>query len=305
MVWQPVLSRTINFVVSGNVTLQFPQVGLDSSAAIDLRDGMFRNQVLKAVRRAREATQLTEGRFTAIQNALPPPDQRKKITLSNLTIKTSSIEWLDNLTNRKRGGVRLTPLMRKIVTTHFVSPYFPPRLLKRILQVYTQTNAGLQKPIEFQAIDPQELTVMGRGREAQAEGFVDLDDSNPAFQKMVNRFKNDDGTLDEQTRRLLQRTHFRPFKGNVFVRFELLGSRSVDFLARVIVHEATHKFAHTVDIAYARQSEYSKMPDYRAAENADSYAFAAISLLKKQLIKHDDLQREPAAVPEIYPIIGR
>jgi hypothetical protein len=48
--------------------------------------------------------------------------------------------------------------------------------------------------------------------------------------------------------------------------------------ARVIIHEATHKYLCTADEAYAHQDTYAGLSLAKTLNNADSYAWAAVSL---------------------------
>jgi len=66
-------------------------------------------------------------------------------------------------------------------------------------------------------------------------------------------------------------------------------------LALAIVHEATHKFAHTEDHAYTDDDNYKKLIVAQRIENADSFAYVAISIFLNQLIK--DLEEFLKAVP--------
>ncbi len=66
-------------------------------------------------------------------------------------------------------------------------------------------------------------------------------------------------------------------------------------LALAIVHEATHKFAHTDDHAYTDDDNYEKLIVAQRIENADSFAHAAISIFLNELIK--DLEQFLKVVP--------
>ncbi len=66
-------------------------------------------------------------------------------------------------------------------------------------------------------------------------------------------------------------------------------------LALAIVHEATHKFAHTEDHAYTDDDNYEKLIVAQRIENADSFAYVVISIAKNQLIK--DLEEFLKVVP--------
>jgi hypothetical protein len=66
--------------------------------------------------------------------------------------------------------------------------------------------------------------------------------------------------------------------GPVHVSFELAKTYSALEWARLIVHEASHTFCGTTDVKYAHDDQYySQRPDDMVT-NADSYAYAAVSL---------------------------
>ena len=62
-------------------------------------------------------------------------------------------------------------------------------------------------------------------------------------------------------------------------------------LARLIIHEASHKFLFTDDHAYCHEEEkYIGLSNDLKLKNADSYAYAAISLYRGKLITHKDTE---------------
>ncbi|MEJ8824778.1 hypothetical protein WKW80_22510 [Variovorax humicola] len=67
-------------------------------------------------------------------------------------------------------------------------------------------------------------------------------------------------------------------KGEMHVSLEVLETYSALSYARVIIHEATHKYLCTADEAYAHQDTYAGKSLAQMLNNADSYAWAAISL---------------------------
>jgi hypothetical protein len=84
--------------------------------------------------------------------------------------------------------------------------------------------------------------------------------------------------------------------GSIHVQFSLCLKRSVDWLARAIVHEATHKFAATGDYAYAHAAEYTTLRPEHATQNADSFAYAAMSVALGSVVWPADLEQGPPAV---------
>jgi hypothetical protein len=74
-------------------------------------------------------------------------------------------------------------------------------------------------------------------------------------------------------------------QGSIHLAFDLTSTYSETAIARIIVHEATHKFADTEDHAYSHETaKWSAMTMAQACDNADSYAYAAISLLRGRLV---------------------
>ena len=74
-------------------------------------------------------------------------------------------------------------------------------------------------------------------------------------------------------------------RGSIHIDFTYLGGGTgVEyrklFLAGVIAHEASHKFANTADFAYAQDDWYARLSVAQSLNNADSYSFAAMSFYK-------------------------
>lgn len=66
--------------------------------------------------------------------------------------------------------------------------------------------------------------------------------------------------------------------GYIHISFSALRAYSPLSYARVIIHEATHRFLGTRDVYYAHDGNYQTLHLTDALENADSFAWAAISL---------------------------
>jgi hypothetical protein len=87
--------------------------------------------------------------------------------------------------------------------------------------------------------------------------------------------------------------------GSIHVEFSYIGTYSIDAMARIMLHEATHKFAATVDFGYADKDTIAKLDADKAILNADSYAYAGISFLKNKLVTPKELTSErPPAIEE-------
>jgi hypothetical protein len=79
--------------------------------------------------------------------------------------------------------------------------------------------------------------------------------------------------------------------GPVHVSFELAKTYSPLQFARLIVHEASHTFCGTTDVYYAHaKAEYYAEKPQKMTTNADSYAYAAVSIASKTLHDYDSLQ---------------
>ena len=78
----------------------------------------------------------------------------------------------------------------------------------------------------------------------------------------------------------------------IYIDFGLLRTFNLQQMARVIVHEATHKFAYTGDYAYFSNSgDVGRMLAQEALKNADSYAYAAISVKAESALTHSKIAR--------------
>jgi hypothetical protein len=86
--------------------------------------------------------------------------------------------------------------------------------------------------------------------------------------------------------------------GSIHVNFSLLlKEQSVNevSVARTIIHEASHKFCSTSDFAYAINPDYANLTASQSLGNADSYAYAAVSLYKGHLFRNDAGMAQPPA----------
>jgi hypothetical protein len=84
--------------------------------------------------------------------------------------------------------------------------------------------------------------------------------------------------------------------GEIHISFKCLEELrySDQMVARVIIHEASHKYWATVDHWYAhQQAQYEKMTCDECVENADSYAWGAASLARGGLVKGDEWKIDP------------
>lgn len=74
-------------------------------------------------------------------------------------------------------------------------------------------------------------------------------------------------------------------RGPIHVDFDLAGrSYSARGLARIIIHEASHRFQYTRDVAYNyNRAKFEAMKVDEALNNADSWAYTAVSIESKSV----------------------
>lgn len=78
--------------------------------------------------------------------------------------------------------------------------------------------------------------------------------------------------------------------GPVHVSFELAKTYSPLEFARLIIHEASHTYRGTSDVRYAHAADYYTQKPHDMVNNADSYAYAAVSLAAKKCHTDDSLK---------------
>jgi hypothetical protein len=76
---------------------------------------------------------------------------------------------------------------------------------------------------------------------------------------------------------------FLELAGPVHVAFDLAKQYSTRGLARLLIHEATHSYWHTDDVFYGHEGGYATMTPDESIRNADSFAYAALSIHAKQV----------------------
>lgn len=158
---------------------------------------------------------------------------------------------------KKKEGLPYKPIVDQVLATHFkgASDEFH---LQVICTLFRMTEAGILKEINIS-------DVAGRGG-GTTEGSV-------AFKAGYTK-----GNPTQQ--------------GSIHLAFDLLGTYSETAIARIIAHEATHKFADTEDHAYMHEARWTGMTMGQACDNADSYAYAACSVLRNRLITWQTMRDE-------------
>ena len=183
------------------------------------------------------------------------------------------------------------------------SPEARKEVVTKILQIMTKTDEGLNRAVTLsdslnyyawndyvQSGVP--LAQPGKSRvgteTSKEEGHVKL--SRKFIPKSLY------GTAEE----------FVEGARSIHIEFSLAAVYPPFQLARIIVHEATHKFAGTRDNAYTYEEEdYEDLTYQERVFNADSYAYVTISIALNKLIKNEnelfqvvpqDYQRSPKKV---------
>jgi hypothetical protein len=133
-----------------------------------------------------------------------------------------------------------------------------------ITSFFTRTYHGINQPLTI--ADSYSAVVDGRDAEA-ANGYVRMKAGavkNPVTRKFVaNQL------------------------ASIHVNFANLKQSAVSSqltVARTIIHEGTHKFCDTEDHSYRYDTSYKTLTKAQALDNADSYAYAAVSIYKKKPI---------------------
>ncbi|HET6913108.1 MAG TPA: hypothetical protein VFH71_07170 [Rhodanobacteraceae bacterium] len=112
-------------------------------------------------------------------------------------------------------------------------------------------------------------------------------EQNPAGANVVSR--NIEGYV--QKRDGLMKTLGGSSSGGIHVGFSL-GSAfgySPERMARIIIHEATHKYCYTDDVKYCHDPNYDVESPVTMAKNADSFAYAAMSIGAKEMLDYNGL----------------
>lgn len=78
--------------------------------------------------------------------------------------------------------------------------------------------------------------------------------------------------------------------GPIHVAFDLAKSYSPEEMARIIIHEATHTFCYTLDVKYCHDANYDFQTPDQMLTNADSFAYAAMSIAADQALDYQGLK---------------
>jgi hypothetical protein len=181
------------------------------------------------------------------------------------------------------------------------SPQAGKEVVTKILQIMTETDEGLNGAVTLSDslnyhtwndyAEDEPGMAPGKSR-AGTQGKLE-----EGHVKLSNKFipKSLYGTPEE----------FVEGARSIHIEFSLAAVYPPIQLARIIVHEATHKFAGTRDHAYTYEEDYEDLTMEERVFNADSYAYVVISIALNKLIKNEsrlfqvvpkDYQRTPKKV---------
>lgn len=175
--------------------------------------------------------------------------------------------------------------------------------LKTIQQTFDAVAQGLNGSLTISDCAGREMGPMG----GLAEGIVPLRkgaevlklEKSKALEAEISNLHQ----LEMAQQDLMREFLLDPSNtGSIHVQFSYCKEKPMDAMARIIVHEATHKFAGTADYGYAAMNSIKDVPPEKAVRNADSYAFAAMSVYLEKLVTAADLDKGiPAASGKNLP----
>jgi hypothetical protein len=152
-----------------------------------------------------------------------------------------------------------------------------------VLNVMLNTECGLNAPITLSDV----LGLYTVDLYKVYRGGLDIQD---AVRRLPGAFREDTAVVpegmgpaagyvkskDKGARRIFKSIHIEFSLATIYPRAQM---------ARIIVHEATHKFAGTIDVAYCCEGQYLQTSKPQRISNADSYTYVVLSIYGNQLIK--------------------
>lgn len=75
-----------------------------------------------------------------------------------------------------------------------------------------------------------------------------------------------------------------------FLLFDAPYAYTAERMARIIIHEATHKYYKTKDVKYCWDGNYDSQSPELMKDNADSFAYAAMSIAAQEVLDYAGLQ---------------
>ena len=182
--------------------------------------------------------------------------------------------------------------MEKIFERHFKLGS-PSDEQRRVVQrTFELAEAGLNANIDIiDLFAGADLYADNRGLFWGAEGQVVFDaDTDRAYMQAMRALEDDE--VEERKNDVMRDFLEQAEQLDIYLDFSLLKKSNMQQMARVIVHEATHKFAFTGDHAYmSNDGAFARMSGANAVKNADSYAYAAISVMEESALTPEKIKR--------------
>ena len=173
---------------------------------------------------------------------------------------------------------------RRVLLTRILNSYFGKANSTADLAVIERTFAKTADGLGENAVTISDNCGRDRVRGQPVEGIVKFKEATQIEANAAGRGESADDKNDLMSHYLkVGETN------NIRIEFALTRTYTVDQLARVILHEATHKFGYTADYAYEGKGDIAGLTTGRAIKNADSYAYAGISVLQGKFLRKSGL----------------
>ncbi len=191
--------------------------------------------------------------------------------------------------HKRPGGLHRYADMAKIFRRHFKLDAPTDKDRDEVERVFRATSAGLDGALVISDLFAAEDGARDGGLVAGAEGQVAFRlEEDVLYAQELKTTVEQGGCSHDVTRKYLSQAQ----DAQIYIAFELIMSMNVAQLARVILHEATHKFAFTGDYAYhASTNDWNTLTSDKAIKNADSYAYGAISVKESSALSPEKIKR--------------
>lgn len=179
--------------------------------------------------------------------------------------------------------------MEKIFERHFKNKKPTDEERRAAQDVFERTAAGLQGNVVISDLFAgADRFNDNRGLTWGAEGQVAFDQATDDLYVAEMRKEGALTRMNDIMRQFLSTAGSL----EIYLDFSLMKRINKFQMARIIVHEATHKFAFTGDYAYMHDTaKFGTLSKGEALKNADSYAYAAISVQEESALTPEKMQR--------------
>jgi len=189
---------------------------------------------------------------------------------------------------KRPGGIHRYADMAKIFRRHFKLADPGNEQRDEVERVFAATSQGLNGAVIVSDLFAAKDGQRGGGLVDGAEGQVAFSaDEDVAYLRDIMAPENRDRSADVTRQHLA-----RSADAQIFIAFANMKFWNVAQMARVILHEATHKFAFTGDYAYhSNDRDWNALTGANAVKNADSYAYGAVSVKASSALSPDKIRR--------------